>query len=164
MIISPTPISAGSSREIPRFGGDIVSVNQPVNCDLYVKDCETAVWFKNVVVSILSSQISSSQLRRLCKLEIRKDLERRHHLPPLGPSSTFDERRLRCQFIPVSIDKLHASNVAAMASPIILTAGSVPVRDSPLRPDRTEADHLAMRVDCDESCYIWRLLSVARNG
>jgi hypothetical protein len=162
--VSPTPISAGSSREIPRFGGDIVSVNQPVNCDLYVNDCEAAVRFKNVVVSILSSQISSSQLRRLCKLEIRKDLERRHHLPPLGPSSTFEERHRRCEFIPVSIDKPHASDVAAMASPIIMTAGSVPVRDSPLRPDQMEADHLAMHKDCDESCYIWRLLPVARNG
>ena len=142
-----------------------MSVFQPVSCDrLYVQDREAAVRFKKLVVSILSSQISSSHLRRLCKLEIRKDLERRHHLAPIGPLSTYEDRKLRRDLIPLSVDKPHASDVAAMASPIILTAGIVPVTDSPLKPHRMKADHLAMHLDCDKSCYIWRLLAVAENG
>ena len=131
---------------------------------LYVRDRETAVRFTQVVVNILSSNLSSSRLRRLCRMEIRKELERQHHLEPVSQSTTCAELLQRRAYVPLSVDKPHASDVVAMASAIILTAGDVPVTDAPLRPERMKADHLEMHRDCTETCYFWLLYRVALCG
>lgn len=62
------------------------------------------------------------------------------------------------------LKKPSALCASSMCTGELLTWGSETIGDCPLKPEEMLKDHLLMHGTCTESCYIWRLYNVAKNG
>ena len=93
------------------------------------------------------------------------------HTILLHPISSASLRRFGRQFIYESLhspipllQKAHMPDPQAMCSPKILTWGRAPLTDCPLNPDKILESHQLHCTSCSPSCYIHRLVNVARCG
>ena len=146
----PVALSASVSpyrgRSVPAISSPVVYFSQPSIVSYPArKDMpspRSSCMLHSLITNLNKVTVSSSYLRRMARGFIRLALSPQSNVPP----------------------RPAMPDASAMASAVILTHGCVALTDCPLNPSSIYADHREHHLDCNSSCYIHRLVAVARYG
>ena len=103
--------------------------------------------FRIIEVCVLN-KVTTARLRRLAREVMLSEL--RTDVKTVRESEVLKKPSALC--------------ASSMCTGELLTWGSETIGDCPLKPEEMLKDHLLMHGTCTESCYIWRLYNVAKNG